>query len=236
MPDWNAGSRIRISPSARRTSVSPPSSAKPRSGPKASHGSGAHAGIAGGCRNRSCRHTPSGLWQRTARPAPTSRKLGNSVRQRSVARGQRGWNSHPAGPGEQAGNLAAHRWFGRGGGRDRGSARRPAAHGCRDAAAPPATSRVGPVSTIRPRYMTAIRSAQWRMTGKLWVMHTMLVPFASRRSSSRFIISPCAETSRPAVGSSARITARVGWPAPGRSPPAAPARRSAHADDGRAAR
>ena len=41
--------------------------------------------------------TSSARWQAAIRPGPTGRSTGTSVRHRSIASGQRGWNTQPGG-------------------------------------------------------------------------------------------------------------------------------------------
>src|SRR5881296_803582 len=68
------------------------------------------------------------------------------------------------------------------------------------------TSSVGPLSTIRPRYITAIRSDMYRATAMSWVMNTYGMRYLSRRSSIRFITPARIDTSSIDTGSSAMIT------------------------------
>ena len=53
-----------------------------------------------------------------------------------------------------------------------GAARHPAAPACRDGAAGAKISSLSPISTIRPRYITATRVAMCRTTARSWAMKT----------------------------------------------------------------
>ena len=61
----------------------------------------------------------------------------------------------------------------------------------------------GPASTIRPRYITAIRSAMFQARPRSWVTTSTPSPSSSRSFSSRARISPRMEASRLETGSSA---------------------------------
>ena len=78
-----------------------------------------------------------------------------------------------------------------------------AAPACRGGAGSRTAPAVGADSTIRPRYMTATRSATWRTTAMLWAISSTVSPSLSRRSSSRFRTVACTETSSAETGSSA---------------------------------
>ena len=80
---------------------------------------------------------------------------------------------------------------------------RPSARSCRDGAGCCTTSRTGPISTMRPAYMTATRSAVSAITPMSWVISITAVP---RSRHSRFrsaMICAWMETSSAVVGSSA---------------------------------
>ena len=85
-----------------------------------------------------------------------------------------------------------------------------------------------PISTISPRYMTAMRSATKRATARSWVTKMTAIPSSSRNSPSRFNTVAASETSSELVGSS---QSRI-WAGPrsrGRSRCAAAVRRKAGA-------
>ena len=87
-------------------------------------------------------------------------------------------------------------------GGDRSSVRRRAVPGCTGAAGFEDLA-AGPSSTIRPRYMTAIRSAKWAAVERSWVI--IRIPAPSRRSASSSLSTPArTETSSIDTGSSAR--------------------------------
>src|ERR1700679_3112974 len=67
------------------------------------------------------------------------------------------------------------------------------------------TSLVGPVSTIRPWRITAIRSATSAITASWWEMKRIATPSSSRRSRKRFRSWAWTETSRALTASSAMI-------------------------------
>ena len=101
------------------------------------------------------------------------------------ATGQRGWNRQPEGtstgfgvsPGE---DLRA--WSARGG---RAWGPPKAAPWCRGAAGCPPPRAAGPCSTIRPRYITAIRSAKCAAVDRSWVIMRMPMSPSRRSPSSR---------------------------------------------------
>ena len=65
------------------------------------------------------------------------------------------------------------------------------------------TRSTGPVSTTRPRYMTATRSATFAITDSWWEMKIIVRPRRSVRSTSRSRICAWIETSRALTASSA---------------------------------
>ena len=87
----------------------------------------------------------------------------------SIASGQRGWNAQPSGGSAASGisprgQVARHHAIGVGV-RDRRSS--AFVYGCLGLAK---ISSVGPISTIRPRYMMAIRSQKNFALARSWVM------------------------------------------------------------------
>jgi hypothetical protein len=95
-------------------------------------------------------------------------RSGTSIAQRASATGQRGWNGQPPGGATGEGGSPES---GDGGGA-RGSslgiaASRARVYGWR---APPKISSTVPVSTIRPQYITATRSATCRTTARSCAM------------------------------------------------------------------
>ena len=88
----------------------------------------------------------------------------------------------------------------------RSRARPTAGPGCRGAAASASTSSVGPASTTRPRYITAIRSAMFQARPRSWVTTSTESPSSSRSWSSSARISPRIEASSDETGSSATST------------------------------
>ena len=97
------------------------------------------------------------------REAPAGRSSAGSVTlHSSTASGQRGWKRQPRRDPDCVRCLAAQDLEPLPLARVRGAARRRAAPSCTDAAGLSITSPAGPCSTIRPRYMTAIRSAKQR--------------------------------------------------------------------------
>ena len=65
------------------------------------------------------------------------------------------------------------------------------------------TSSASPISTIRPRYITAIRSAMFQASPRSWVTAMMERPRSSTSERSRARISPRIDASSDATGSSA---------------------------------
>ena len=76
----------------------------------------------------------------------------------------------------------------------------PCVYGCRGFVN---SSSVGACSTIRPRYITATRSATCRTTAMLCAISSTVSPSFSRSSSSRFSTVACTDTSSADTGSSA---------------------------------
>ena len=79
------------------------------------------------------------------------------------------------------------------------------------------SSSAGDISTIRPRYMTAMRSDTWRTTARSCAMNSSVRSSASWRSTSRLMICAWIETSSAETGSSA--TMRSGSTASARAMP-----------------
>src|SRR5579863_8779349 len=107
-------------------------------------------------------------------PPPSGSSSGVTVRQRSVATGQRGWNRQPGrgsitlggSPRSPAAAASASRLGG--GALGSGTAESSSwVYGCRGAAS---TSSTGPVSAIRPAYITISRSATYLALAMSWVM------------------------------------------------------------------
>ena len=118
------------------------------------------------------------------------------------AKGQRVWKRQPAGGSIGLGTSPCSG----GAARARARARRPAARGYRDGAARAKTASAGPSSTMRPRYITATRSAMCRTTPRSWLMSTKARPSSRIRSCSRFRTCACTETSSALTGSSPTIS------------------------------
>ena len=135
----------------------------------------------GGGSRRSC---PSG--SRTAG--------GSTSRQTSIAYGQRGWKRQPDGgasglgmsPCEHDARAARAARPGRAPGSPTAAPR------CRGASGRRYTSSAAPISTMRPRYMTAMRSLMWRTTARSCEMNRYVSPSCSCRSASRLITSASA--------------------------------------------
>src|SRR5213593_4819926 len=152
--------------------------------------------------------TSPAKWHSAKWPGTISRNSGFVVLQISCAYGQRGWNVHPVGRSIGLGSspwiFARPRWnFGSGTGTDVRSA---CVYGCSgfEMTSSPTTS-----STIRPRYMTAIRSDMYRVTPTSWEMNTRVSRNSSRSWSRRFMTPARIETSSMDTGSSA--TMNSGW-------------------------
>ena len=110
--------------------------------------------------------------------------------------------SSGAGRGSAAGPRRAPRTSSRDGPLDgrRGGEQLPRVYWCCGSSS---TSSVGPCSTISPWYITATVSAMFHASPRSWVMTSALSPSRSRSDSSRARISPRAEASSEATGSSA---------------------------------
>src|SRR5581483_881224 len=154
-------------------------------------------------------------WHAIWRPSTVARCCSVS-RQLPWATGQRGWNRQPVGgfagsgtsPGRSTGRTPAPALLASGGrppappdSGSRGIApTRASVYGWRGFAH---TVSVSPVSTIRPRYMTATRSATWRTTARSCDTRIRPRPSSSTRSLSRLAICACADASSALIGSSA---------------------------------
>src|SRR6266705_75119 len=152
--------------------------------------------------------TSPAKWHSAKWPGMISRNSGFVVLQISCAYGQRGWNVHPLGRSIGLGSspwiFARPRWnFGSGTGTDVRSA---CVYGCSGFEM---TSSPIPSSTIRPRYMTAIRSDMYRVTQTSWEMNTRVSRNSSRSWSRRFMTPARIDTSSMDTGSSA--TMNSGW-------------------------
>ena len=84
---------------------------------------------------------------------------------------------------------------------------RPAGRPCRRGAARRTASSLPPSSTIRPAYITAIRSACAATRPRSWVISTIAVSRSACSRSSTSMIWACTVTSSAVVGSSAMSTA-----------------------------
>ena len=111
----------------------------------------------------------------------------------------------------------------------------PSGPWCRDARRCWITSRTGPISTMRPAYITATRSAVSAITPMSCVTSITAVPCSRHRRLSSAMICAWIETSSAVVGSSATIRRGLGARAPARSPRAGACRRRTGADSGRCA-
>ena len=95
------------------------------------------------------------------------------------------------------------------GGSRRGRGRRRPAPACTGARGRWMISSAGPISTMRPRYMTAMRSATTRATDRSWVTKsTAMSELAAQTGRSRLSTDAASETSRALVGSSHSSTSR----------------------------
>src|SRR6185369_3104884 len=106
-------------------------------------------------------------WQATARPRLTSLSAGASLRQTSIACGQRGWKRHPLGGRITLGTSPRSTWRGRSAsaaGSATGTAdSRACVYGCSGSRNSVSRSAI---STMRPRYITATRWLMWRTTAR----------------------------------------------------------------------
>ena len=108
------------------------------------------------------------------RRPPGATSSGSSVRHRSCAFGQRGWNRQPDGGAAGDGRSPRRTIRSRLGERVRvrgGHGREQRAR-CRGGGCAREGPRSSAISTILPRYMTAIRSLTWRTTDRSCVMNT----------------------------------------------------------------
>ena len=80
--------------------------------------------------------------------------------------------------------------------------RRRAARACTGGSDRTATTSAGPSSTMRPRYITAIRSATMRAAARSWVTNNSAMPSWRRSRPSRLSTVAASETSSAEVGSS----------------------------------
>ena len=87
-----------------------------------------------------------------------------------------------------------------------GRAPRRAGPGCRGGPAAAQISSEGPISTMRPRYITAMRSATTRAAARSWVTKSTAMPSSRRSWPIRLRTVAASETSRALVGSSHRRT------------------------------
>ena len=122
--------------------------------------------------------------------------LRDVARARSTRRGQRVWNRQPVGGsiglGISPASVRRTQAPRRVGTRDRGRA----APGCTGAAGRRTRASVAPVSTMRPRYITATRWLRCSTTERSWLTNRIARPRSRCSSASRFRICACTETSR----------------------------------------
>ncbi len=118
----------------------------------------------------------SGKWHAARVPEPLSSSGGSSCEHSSCALGSGCGSGTPrAGwPGSARRRSAAA--GPRRGGRGQPPGRPPAARPCMGGAGSRTAASPGPISTIRPRYMTATRSHMWRTTDRSWAMNTSVRP------------------------------------------------------------
>ena len=136
------------------------------------------------------------------------RRLGRSARAPRLGRvGHRGWNAQPAGIPSRRG-IVPSIWI-----RRSRSSRiegidpiSPTVYGCAGAWM---TASTGPISTMRPAYITATRSAVSAITPMSWVTSITAVPWSRHRRFSNWMICAWIDTSSAVVGSSANDEARV---------------------------
>src|SRR5690606_30031178 len=166
--------------------------------------------------HRPPRAATRGKWQATEWAAVSSvragRGKGSSFSRRAPSkavnvayRGQRERNRHPA--GKEAGSGGSPRRTTRSRRRSRrGSAGGTASSSARvyGWAGSPYTLPTGPLSTMRPAYMTATRSARCWTTPRSWVTNRHAIPNRSRKRLNRARISARTGTSRAVTGSSKR--------------------------------
>ena len=107
----------------------------------------------------------------------------------------------------------------------RSRGRPTAAPACRGAGGRSRTSSVVPISTMRPRYITATRSAMFQASPRSWVTTRIETPVSFDQVSIRARISPRTEASRPDTGSSATISRGLQGHGPGDDHPLALAAR-----------
>ncbi len=133
--------------------------------------------------------------ERTGSSVRTAVERVRAARMKAAARGR------PRGIGHLAGQRLGQRARSR-----RDEARHRSAPRCRDAAAADQSARVGPVSTITPRYMTETTSATWRTIARSCEISSRLSESSRERSTRRFATCACADASSDASGSSRTST------------------------------
>ena len=109
---------------------------------------------------------------------------------------------------DRARDLAGERHVPRAGGRVRQRDRVDQGAGVR-VAGERRTVAVGPVSTTRPRYMTATSELMCSTTPRSWEMKSTASPSVAPSRRSRLMICACTLTSRALTGSSATISSRL---------------------------
>ena len=121
---------------------------------------------------------------------------------RGLGRGAAGVELAPAGRVERARRFALQRRLAP---RQVGHRRR-AGPWCRDGRGAEQISSEGPHSTMRPRYITAMRSATTRAAARSWVTNSTAIPSSRRSCPIRLRTVAASETSSALVGSSHRRT------------------------------
>ena len=147
---------------------------------------------------------PPARWQATGQRRRAgrarARARGNAARRAGSGGGRGSPTAARAGSAARRGrpSRAARR-------RGSGPARPPSARACRDGAGAAKSASVGPISTMRPRYITATRSQMCRTTRRSCEMKSRSGRARCCRSSSRLRICACTETSSAETGSSATM-------------------------------
>src|SRR5262249_52440535 len=143
-------------------------------------------------------------WQATRRP-DSDRSFRSSLEQRGSAWGQRGGEPQPAGGDSGLGTSPARMISSRRSSGCEGSAAEKSAcvYGCLGDFE---TTSAAPISTILPRYITAIVWLMWATAARSWAMKRYDTPSWACRSLSKFRICARIETSSADTGSSSTMT------------------------------
>ena len=147
---------------------------------------------------------PSTRSQQAARVAPAGSSSGRSWRHRSNTCGQRGWNAQPAGSAVSRGivpSICVSR--SRSSTIDGIEPISPTVYGC---CGRWITSATGPISTMRPAYITATRSAVSAITPMSCVTSITAVRWSRHSRFSSWMICAWIDTSSAVVGSSATMS------------------------------